>query len=134
MCYGPESFECSILFESDNKEQTFLMEKKLIEQNNPEYNIAVGGLGGDTFKNLSLERKSEIAQKISSTNKELWKDPIRLERNRNNAKKTFELCRKLTDEEVIDIRSNGLSHAKNAKKYGVSKITIYRIMHRFRYK
>lgn len=70
--YGKENFEVKILEYCDN--QQLLNEKEIyyISNNNPEYNIAKGGDGGDTLQNSPKEYKKQIIKKRNNGLKKTW--------------------------------------------------------------
>lgn len=80
--YGIENFETEIIYKRiRDKETVDAMEIWAIEKYKPEYNIAKGGDGGDTFTNLSEEEKEIRRKKISVSSKanlaKLYADPER---------------------------------------------------------
>lgn len=67
--YGEENFEYNILFKLDNEEDMYEKEKYLISENKDLYNLAEGGLGGDTFTNRSEESKVITRERLSKASK-----------------------------------------------------------------
>ena len=80
--YGFENFETEIIYKRiRDKDTVNAMEIWAIEKYKPEYNIAKGGSGGDTFTNLSEQEKEIRRKKISVSSKDnlakLYADPER---------------------------------------------------------
>ncbi len=86
--YGRENFDCVILEECKTKDEVDKAEIEWIEKLNPEYNIHIGGTGGDLFtnnpnkeqirKNYSMAKKGvkhskEHRRKIKESLQEYWK-------------------------------------------------------------
>lgn len=76
--YGKDSFATRILAEFDTESEAYEAEEKLIEEMNPYYNIATGGIGvgsgeknpmygktGELSPNWGLKRSEETRKKIS---------------------------------------------------------------------
>lgn len=64
--YGLENFETEILYKRIRDKSTVdVMETWAIEKYKPEYNIAKGGSGGDTYSLLSEEAKKNHRENIS---------------------------------------------------------------------
>ena len=67
--YGESNFEYNILFKVKSEAEMYDKEKKLISENDDLYNLAEGGLGGDTFTNRSEEAKAITREKLSKVSK-----------------------------------------------------------------
>lgn len=67
--YGKSNFEYNILFKLNSESDMYKKEKELILENDNLYNLAEGGLGGDTFTNRSEESKAITREKISKASK-----------------------------------------------------------------
>jgi group I intron endonuclease len=67
--YGKSNFEYNILFKLNSESDMYKKEKKLILENDNLYNLAEGGLGGDTFTNRSEESKAITREKLSKASK-----------------------------------------------------------------
>lgn len=67
--YGKANFEYNILFKLNSESKMYEKEKELISENDNLYNLAEGGLGGDTFTNRSEESKAVTREKLSKTSK-----------------------------------------------------------------
>jgi len=88
--HGLDSFKYSVICTFDDECDMYAKEVSLIKNSERLYNLAPGGMGGDTFTNRSEESKTvtrerlSIASKISNINNKdlhtenttaLWKDP-----------------------------------------------------------
>lgn len=74
--YGWDKFERHIFVECDTKESLTQKEKEFIQFYNSYkkgYNATPGGDGGDTYSNLSEERKQQANTKRSASLKVAWK-------------------------------------------------------------
>lgn len=67
--YGESNFQYNILFKLNSESEMYEKEKTLISENDNLYNLAEGGLGGDTFSNRSEESKEITREKLSKTSK-----------------------------------------------------------------
>jgi group I intron endonuclease len=63
--YGKNNFIINSLYETQNVEQLNLLEKELIEQLQPEYNVAPGGNGGALFKDKKHKDSSKEKMRIA---------------------------------------------------------------------
>lgn len=129
--YGIENFEISELFYSQCDKTSLLKEIELIRETNSEYNIHLGGNGGDTFSNLTEERKLKI---IEAKKYRYRKGTNRRIDSINRGRLAARKMRKLSNSDVIAIRASEESDTILSKKYGVSRKSIYRIRKRIYYK
>lgn len=67
--YGEDNFEYNILFKLNSETEMYKKEKELISENDGLYNLAEGGLGGDTFTNRSEESKAITRERLSKASK-----------------------------------------------------------------
>lgn len=63
--YGEDNFDFIIVSEHTSEKDMLLKEIELIMECNDCYNIAEGGLGGDTTKNYTTEQKKSLSEKRS---------------------------------------------------------------------
>lgn len=88
--YGKENFTKEILEYCDSLDELNEAEKKWITYynavtSNEFYNIASGGLAGDTWTGKSLEAKEEFREKIRESNRNRDRDPQNISGNNNPA-------------------------------------------------
>ena len=88
--YGKENFTKEILEYCDSLDELNEAEKKWITYynavtSNEFYNIASGGLAGDTWTGRSPEDKEEFREKIRESNKNRDRDPQNISGNNNPA-------------------------------------------------
>jgi group I intron endonuclease len=67
--YGKDNFEYNILLKLNSESDMYEKEKELISENDNLYNLAEGGLGGDTFTSRSDEYKAITREKLSKSSK-----------------------------------------------------------------
>lgn len=120
--YGIDKFEITQLFYSEWHVESLAKEVELIAELKPEYNVALGGFGGDTFTNLPEEQKQKL---------------IKSKKSLDNIQKLRKLSfdqRKLTDDQVREIREAKESQGKLANKFGVGRCAIQRIQYGVTYR
>lgn len=120
--YGIDNFEITQLFYSEWNVESLAKEVELIAELKPEYNIALGGFGGDTFTNLPEEQKQKLIKSMKSLN------------NVQRLRKMAFDRRTLTDDQVREIREAKETQKSLAKKFNLHQKTIWEIQKRLTYK
>ena len=90
--YGKGNFKKEIINRCNTKEELKKKEIYWIDKLKPSYNIAKGGLGGDTFSNQTEKRKREITQKKRDSMKKYFeKNPSKpmSEKQKEQIRKTL---------------------------------------------
>jgi len=105
--HGEESFNFKIISEYDDENIMFLEEKKLIENSDNLYNMADGGLGGNTYRGLSEEEYAKRTKALSENLLKRFQDPN--ERRKAN-------CFVNLSEEEYNNRTKVWSEAKKGSK------------------
>lgn len=67
--YEEDNFQYNILLKLDSEHEMYKKEKEIISECDGLYNLAEGGLGGDTFTNRTEEDKNKTREKISKKSK-----------------------------------------------------------------
>lgn len=80
--YGKENFIIEILCECKNEKDINLNEQKYIKENNPKYNIAKGGTGGNTLLYSTETHKKEIIKKRSISLSKTWNNKSKEEKQK----------------------------------------------------
>lgn len=70
--YGENLFKFNLLSEHSTEHSMFLEEIETIQNTRRKYNIAPGGIGGNTRKNFSVEQKDELRKKLSEAQKKRY--------------------------------------------------------------
>lgn len=88
--YGKENFLKEILEYCESQEELNKCEQKWISfydavKSDNFYNIAVGGLAGDTWLGRSIEEKEKFKEKIKKSNKKRIRNPENISGNKNPA-------------------------------------------------
>jgi group I intron endonuclease len=101
--YGKSNFEYNILFKLNSESDMYKKEKELILENDNLYNLAEGGLGGDTYSNRTEEQMEITRKKLSDIAK--VRNQKNIELHRENTSKLWE------NEEYREKVSKGIKKA-----------------------
>lgn len=86
--YGGDCFRYNIILAFNNEDDMYFNERKLISESDHTYNIAEGGLGGDTYSNRTEEQMEITREKLSKISK--IRNQKNLELHRENTSKLWE--------------------------------------------
>jgi len=86
--YGKSNFEYNILFKLNSESEMYKKEKEFISENDNLYNLAEGGLGGDTYSNRTEEQMEITRKKLSDIAK--VRNQKNIELHRENTSKLWE--------------------------------------------
>lgn len=108
--YGKKLFTKTILIEVDTREELNFYEKFYISQDKPEYNIALGGWGGNF--------PAEILQGISVSIKLLWSDPDSVYNSKEYKQLLSDKLKgRPVSEETRELIRNSLATSEKFRKY-----------------
>lgn len=86
--HGIENFQYNVLIAFNDSDDMYFNERKMISESEGLYNIAEGGLGGDTYSNRSEEQMEITRKKLSDISK--VRNKKNLEMHRENTSKLWE--------------------------------------------
>ena len=86
--YGSGCFQYNIILAFNNEDDMYFNERKLISESDHTYNIAEGGLGGDTYSKRTEEQMEITRKKLSEISK--IRNQKNLELHRENTSKLWE--------------------------------------------
>jgi len=126
--YGQDSFEFSIIETLDSPDIMFLREEELIDNEDNLYNIAKGGLGGDTF--TDNPNKEQVRENMKAERRERYKDPDERKKvspfNTGDKKRINEL-KKIWSEAKLGSKNNNFQYDTSVKQIDMTTNEVVKV-------